>query len=506
MRIAAIDCGTNSLHLIIAQMDDEGRYDILHDLKEMPRLGEGVITSGVLSEAAMNRALQTLVEFAHICERFGVQRTRAVATSAVRRAANGAEFVERVHQETRIPLVIIDGEEEARLVSQAVLAEPGFTDGRFMIYNVGGGSTEFAWGRNRTIKKMLTLPMGAVTLTEEFLKNDPPRSAEVRALYQFVTRALRTELPRMEKKFTLYGTGGTVSTLVGINQILRFGVSVDSVFYPISDADTREIYLTLLEKDLAQRRELPGLKGPRADIICGGMAVVKGIMEVMGQKGMLASSHGLKYGLLTDEARQVKRQLLLELLEKQGESSSSPEIVHVAHVRELAFQMFDALKPLHQMGGPERELLRLAALLHDVGQTVDFRRHHKHSYRLIRESHIGDLTDHQRELVALIARYHRKAHPRMRHPAYAALTRDDRRRVKVLSAILRLAIGFDRSHSQAIQRIDGEVRPHEIVLTPRSTRISTLDQIGADSRRGLLEEALGRPVRIVGLESEFFDD
>jgi exopolyphosphatase/guanosine-5'-triphosphate,3'-diphosphate pyrophosphatase len=496
MRIAAIDCGTNSLHLLIAQMDDEGRYDVLHDLKEMPRLGEGVVRTGLLSDVAMDRALQTLSEYAHICERFKVEKIRAVATSAVRRARNGEEFVARVREKSGIDLDVISGEEEARLVARAVLAEPGFTPGRFLIFNVGGGSTEFAWGRGRQIRGMATLPVGAVTLTEEHLKNDPPRGGEVRALEQAVARALRQEVPdTVHPDLTLYGTGGTVNALAAIHQVFRFGASLGATFYPMGFGQARELYLTLLEKDVAQRRQVPALRGARAEIILAGAAIVTGIMRYLGDRDILASAHGLKFGLLAEESRDVKRRLLVALLEHRTDTGS-PEVLHALHTRHLALRLFDDLAPLHGLGGADRELLALASLLHDIGHSVDVRRHHKHTYTLIREADLAGLAGARKEIVALVARYHRKAAPRMKHPPFAGLSRDERRIVRVLAAILRVADGLDRSHSQAVVDVRARVADDRVVLEVVSSRISTLDEIGAEGRKSLLEAVLGRRIEI----------
>lgn len=503
MRIAAIDCGTNSLHLLIAQMDDEGRYDVLHDLKEMPRLGEGVVHTGRLADDAMNRAVQTLAEYAHICSRFGVDRIRAVATSAVRRARNGGEFVARVQQQTGIPLQVISGEEEARLVAVALLAEPGFTHGRFLIFNVGGGSTEFAWGRGRQIREMATLPIGAVTLTEEYLKHDPPRGADVRALETGVARMLRTEVPAMGgRDFTLYGTGGTVTAMVGIHQVLRFGVGLGSVFYPMTRHQVEEVYLTLQEKDVHQRRQLPGLKGARAEIIVGGASIVNGIMQRLEANDMLVSGHGLKYGLLAEEAREAKRHLLLTLLGGADASHRSPEVQHALHTRDLAWQLYDGLAPLHQLGAEAREILGTAALLHDIGHSVDGARHHKHTYQLIREARLPGLDGQSQELVALVARYHRKAHPTKKHAAFAALAREERQLVRWLAGILRVADGLDRSHSQAVFGVRCEVAPDRVRLIARSGRISTLDQLGAARNADLLAQVTERRIDIASEEVE----
>lgn len=507
MRIAAIDCGTNSLHLVIAQMDDEGRYDILHDLKEMPRLGEGVVQTGELSDVAMERALKTMEEFAHICARFGVQRTRAVTTSAVRRARNGVAFVEKVRERTGLPLQVISGEEEARLVAQAVTVEPGFTEGRFLIFNVGGGSTEFAWGRGRTTKELVTLPIGAVTLSEEYLKTDPPKGAEVRALLQGVKRILEAELPPgLGKGFTLYGTGGTVSTLAGIHQVLRYGVSFGSVFYPMPYSQTRELFLTLAEKDVHQRRDLPGLKSSRADIIVAGSAIVVGIMDYLGKKDMLTSGHGLKYGLLAEESRDAKHRLFLNLLDQdQVGKTRSPEVLHAIHVRELSCELFDATRPLHGYGDHERRVLGTAALLHDIGNSIERQRHHKHSYMLIRGANLGAMEGHPKELVAQVARYHRKARPRLKHAAFAMLSKEDRQRVRVLSALLRVADGFDRSHSQAISGVKVTLSAGLMRLEPRSERISSLDRMAAESHLPYLEEALGCQIELEAMDSDLME-
>lgn len=502
MNFAAIDCGTNSLHLLIARIDEQGRYDIVYDLKDNPRLGEGLTQTGVLSAKAQARALQTLVEYREICNRFAVERSRVVATSAVRRSLNQAEFARKVRDKAGFELDILSGQEEARLVALACGHEPGFTEGPYLLFNVGGGSTELVLGRGREIRDARSAEIGAVTATEAHLHTDPPKRGEVEAMEAAIARELkRTLKPKSVEagQRMLFGSGGTVMNVIGVQQVLRYGSTLTGTFFGLSYKRLRETYLSMLEKKIAQRRTVAGLNPARADIIIGGIGIVKVLMETYGYPMLVSVDKGLKYGVVVEEASRIKQSLFLALLESQSrplQEAEMPEVRHALKTRDLALAIFDAVAPSHALDVADRNLCALAAVLHDIGITAEVRKHHKRSYDLIRQSTLLKLPGRERDMVALIARYHRKAHPSVKHGAFAGLEKDDRRRVELLSGIVRLADGFDRSHSQAIELLRCHLSKGKLEIEPVSSRLSTLDCQGAMGKRDLFEKAFGLEVHV----------
>ncbi len=503
MKLAAIDCGTNSLHLLIVQMDDDGRFDVVYDIKDMPRLGEGVMRTGVLSKLAQGRAIQTLKEYGEICSRFGVEKTRVVATSATRRALNQADFAQLVEKETGFDLEILSGQEEARLVAMACAYEPGFTKRPYLLFNVGGGSTEMILGEGHEIREAASAEVGAVVATERFLRSDPPKKAEIEAMEKAIARELKKTIPVKRSrggKRVLIGSGGALNNLLGIQQVLKYGRVLTGTFFEMSYKQLVETYLSLMEKKVAQRKHIPGLNPSRADIIIGGAAVVKVLMKTYGFKSVITVDRGLKFGVVVDESIRVKQNLLRTLLMLQSNplpDSATPEIRHALKVRDLSLQLFDSLAPTFKLSSADRNLISLSALLHDVGLSVDMRAHHKHSYRLIQTSDQLKLPGRERDMVALIARYHRKGHPSMRHSAYARLEAVDRRRVELLAGIVRLADGFDRSHSQAIESLKCVLKKRVLTIEPVSGRVSRLDCMGGEGKKDLFENAFDCRIKIL---------
>ncbi|MBI2943975.1 MAG: Ppx/GppA family phosphatase [Candidatus Wallbacteria bacterium] len=500
MRLAAIDCGTNSLHLLIVHMDDDGRFDVVYDIKDTPRLGEGVTRTSVLSREAQSRAIQTLKEYREICNRFGVERSRAVATSAVRRSLNQADFAHRVSKETGFELEILSGSEEARLVALACSHEPGFAEGPYILFNVGGGSTELVLGQGRELREARSAEVGAVILSERFLRSDPPKRSEIEAMEKHIKSELKKTLPPKlvnPSDRVLYGSGGTVMNLLQMKQVLRFGAVLSGTFFQLPFKAVREMYLSLVEKKVAQRKSTAGLNPNRADIIVGGAGVVKTLMETYGFKELITLDKGLKYGVVVEESIRVKQNMfrtILALASRPLEEAETPEIRHALKVRDLSLEIFDALSAHYRFDPSDRNLLALSALLHDIGLSVEMRSHHKHSYELIQRSELLKLPGRERDMVALIARYHRKAFPSEKHEAYARLDRADRQRVERLAGIVRLADGFDRSHSQAVDALHVRFDRKTVTLKPVSGRVSTLDCLGGQSKKDLFEKAFERRV------------
>lgn len=500
MRHGVIDCGTNSLHLLIVDVDRNGRSEIVYDVKQSPRLGEGLRATGLLGKAPIERSLQTLTEYAAICRHYRVDKTQTIATSAVRGARNRREFCARVKRVTGLTVRVVDGQEEARLVAEAVLAEPGFTDGPFFIFSVGGGSTELVTGDHKTILTAQSLELGAVNLTERFLRSDPPRKQELEGLEREVTRALKRALRRRDlpaDSVSFYGTGGTLNNLANMHQIQKLGAPLTQPFYPFSAEAIEDLLLEMQDRNESERQELPGLNPSRADIIIGGTAILMALLRYYRCEEVVVCNKGLKHGAVAGECRQAQARLFRSLVARFRQTLSSadpPDVRHAVHVRDLACGLFDGLRSVHRLSPGDRTLLGWAALLHDVGYAVDAQAHHKHAYRIIHEAEDLPLSGLDREIVALVARYHRAAPPSKRHKRYAQLKRRDRSRVRRLAALLQVADGFDRSHSQAVQQFKFEVTPHAIYCTPLATRVSGVDRLGAERKSALFVETFRRLV------------
>jgi exopolyphosphatase/guanosine-5'-triphosphate,3'-diphosphate pyrophosphatase len=300
-RVAAIDLGTNSLHLLIGDGDGRSRPQVRLSVKDTPRLGEGVVKSGTLSRNAMDRVVSTLRQYAWICRQLSVDRIRAVTTAAVRSARNGRAFVERVRSETGISLVTISGSQEAQIFARGVVSEATFAPGRFMIFNVGGGSTEFAWGDHGQVRGVLSLPLGAVTLTERHLRHDPSRPAQIKALERAIKKEL-VALPAecLRYRTRLHGTGGAVTSMCGFHEPYQFQLD-RPVFRTVPGYRMAKAYQNMQQLDERERRRVLGIKASRAGIIVAGAAIVTGIIEYMGAPELVVSRHGVKHGLLLAE-------------------------------------------------------------------------------------------------------------------------------------------------------------------------------------------------------------
>ncbi|MBI3098019.1 MAG: Ppx/GppA family phosphatase [Planctomycetes bacterium] len=498
MRYGVIDCGTNSLHLLIVDIDRNGRAEVVYDVKQSPRLGEGLRATGLLGKGPIERALQTLTEYAAICRHYRVDKVQAIATSAVRSARNRREFCSRVRRATGLVLRVVDGPEEARLVAEAVLAEPGFTDGPFFIFNIGGGSTELVTGDHKAILSAQSIEVGAVNMTERFLRSDPPRKQELEGLDREVTRTLKRALRRRDvggRGLAFYGTGGTLNNLANMHQIQKLGAPLNQTFYPFSREAVEDLLLEMQDRNESERQELPGLNPSRADIIIGGTALIMALLRYYRCEEVTVCNKGLKHGAVARECRLAQARLFRSLVARFRRTLSSadpPDVRHAVHVRDLAYALFDGLRSVHRLAPGDRTLLGWASLLHDIGYAIDAQAHHKHAYRIIREAEGLPLNGMDREIVALVARYHRAAAPSKRQKRFAKLKRRDRSRVRRLAALLQVADGFDRSHSQAVHRFKFEVTPHAIYCTPIATRVSGVDRLGAERKSALFEAVTRR--------------
>ena len=460
MRLAAIDIGTNSIRCIIVATDDRGGFRVLDDEKAAVRLGEGLTQSGNISAAAWERARQALVRMRHIADGLGVESIVAVATSAVRKAANGAAFVAAMENEAGFPLRVISGEEEAELALLSASRHFDLGAAPHALVDIGGGSIEIVLTAGALVEAMWSLELGAVFLSERFLTSDPVSRFELATLRHHIRHSLRQVLPRAAHSHLncLIGSGGTITT-IGAMLMARRGERYDSLSgYEIIRSDIVHLLAMLQRTTCRERRNLPGLNPERADIIVAGVTLVDELMDVLDLNMLRINEGGIReglivqslagHGLLPEQRPSDWRDSVLRL-----SRACHTDEAHSRQVSQLALTLFDALPENVGLDPRARILLEAAGLLHDIGYFINYAKHHKHSFHLIRHAELFDFSPREKEIIANVARYHRKTLPKKNHENYAGLTPADRDLVCKLGGILRLADGLDRRRTQSVRTL-----------------------------------------------------
>jgi exopolyphosphatase/guanosine-5'-triphosphate,3'-diphosphate pyrophosphatase len=503
-RVAAIDVGSNSIRCLIAERGEDGQLRIIDDLKDQPRLARGLSTTGLLAPESIERAIESLGRMVQAAERRGASRVALVATAAVRDAANGADFAERIKREIGIPLEVIDGETEARLAFLSVNEHFPIGRGRAVVADIGGGSLELVLAVGGLVDRVVSVPFGAVRLTEQYLAAADDPNGAVRRLRAAVRQKLRRAVPRREwEAAKLFGSGGTFTNLARVAAARdRGAVPAGGVHgASVTLAELQRVLDWLAAMTVEERRRVPGLNAERADIIVAGLGVAAEVLELFDAPKVTVSAFGLREGLLLHLARPAadaqppsKAKLLRRFADR-----CRADRRHGEQTARLARRLFDVLGRRLGCVPEDWDLLEAAALLHDVGQLVSYRSHHKHTYHLIAHAESLPFTPRERVLVALISRYHRKRSPTKKHAEYAGLEPGDRARVRRLSALLRLACGLDRGHVSAVESLRLRVLPDRLTidLTPRLvTTDLKLELWGAQRKAGLLGKLLRRDVVI----------
>lgn len=505
VRIAAIDVGSNSIRQIVADVFPDGTIRVVDEMKAAPRLGTGLDEAGRLGEANMAEAVEALTRMATLARQLGAKRIEAVATSAVRDAANGHVFLTRVRRETGLKVRLLHGEEEARLAFRSALAHFELGAGRSVVMDIGGGSLELALAAEGLVERLVTFPFGAIRMTEQFLSGGN-RHKGVKKLRKHVRQAIRKALPLRDwRGAEVIGSGGTFTNLAGMF-LARQGIRVRSVHGTrIPRHEVEHILEQLAAMTPEERLAVEGLNPGRADIIVAGLAVAAEVLARVEPRDLAASGYGIREGLLLETAR-VKA-----VIADPGEARERSvmgfaerchyEAPHSQQVRTLALQLFDALGARLGCDPSERQTLSDAALLHDVGYHINYQGHHKHSFHLIHHADLLGISPEEQIVIAHVARYHRGSEPKRKHTEFWALDRDTRERIRRLSAILRVADGFDRGHVRAVERVKVRWLERAIRITPvprRNNAPMRLELWGASRKSGLLAEVAGVPVEVVG--------
>ena len=512
-RIAAIDVGSNSIRQIVADVSPTGQIRVVDEMKAAPRLGTGLLKSNELGEEPMRLSIEALVRMATLARQLGAKRIEAVATSAVRGASNGAAFLTRVRQETGLRVRVLVGEEEARLAFRSALAHFELGHGRAVVMDIGGGSLELALSAEGLVERLISLPYGALRLTEQFL-GPAPRAKDVKKLRKFVRDDIRRAMPLRDwRGAEVIGSGGTFTNLAGIylaRQGVRAARSVHGTRIP--RVEVEHVLEMLQDLTVEERLTVPGLNAGRADIIVAGLAVAAEVLARVEPRDLSASAYGIREGLLLEVAR------VMPSIADPGEARSRSvrefaekchyEEPHSRNVQRLTLQLFDAVGLRIGCDHADRQMLSDAALLHDVGYHINYEGHHKHSLHLIRHAELLGLSPWEQEVIAHVARYHRGGTPdKHKHRDFAELEKPVRQRITRLAALLRIADGFDRGHVGAVERLKVRWMERALRITPvpmAKAKSLRLELWGASRKAALLSELIGVPVEIIDLDGKVF--
>jgi exopolyphosphatase/guanosine-5'-triphosphate,3'-diphosphate pyrophosphatase len=503
-RLAAMDIGTNSIRCIVVEADHKGGYKVLDDEKSTVRLGEDLSRTGAISLQASARALEAVGRFRKLIEGLKVRAVEAIATSAMRRASNGLELLDALSTAFGHEIRIISGVEEAELAMASAQRHFDMEYKRYAVFDIGGGSLEITTALGNHIEECYSLDLGAVVMTEQFLSHDPARPADLQKLQRHVRTSLKKYVDRSKVQLhTLIGSGGT-TTAIGSMAMNALGKSYASIHgYEVLRSEIVHMLAMLIRKNLAERRLVPGLNADRADIIVAGIVVVEELMRFFGANQLLVNERGIREGLIIKAME--KHGLVPVASVPRSWRDSALEFVrschgdepHSQHVAHLALSLFDALAVPFNLKKSDRKLLEAAAILHDVGYFIAYSSHHKHSYHLIRHAELFGFTPREREIIAQIARYHRKSLPKRKHETFQALHEEDQQRVGRLGGILRLADGLDRRRSSAVQSIACEFGGTTVTVRLSGTDDMSLELFGATAKKDLFEKAFGTQIMFV---------
>jgi len=497
-RIAAIDIGSNSIRCIVAEAAKAGRFRVLDDEKVTVRLGENLTKTGLISAEASERTIEAIRRFQKFLSGFKVGVVEAVATSAVRKAGNGKELVRILSRELGHEVRIISGEEEAELAATSALFNFDMNGKRYAMADIGGGSLEVVTAFGNHIEECYTFDLGTVIMTEQFLSSDPIKAAELKQLQRHIRACLKKTFGKEKiTADTLIGSGGTITSLgwMVMNKLKESYASIHG--YEMLHSEVIHQHAMLIRKDLKGRGTISGLNPDRADIIVAGVTVIDELMKFFNANRLLVNERGIREGLII---RAMKRQGLIaevpsprdwrEVVMEFARSChvDEPHALHVAH---LALSIFDSLAVPFELSENDRKILEAASILHDVGYFIGYSSHHKHTYHLIRHADLYGFSSRDRELMAQIARYHRKSPPKRKHAAFQALHDKDRLIVSRLGGILRMADGLDRRRAGLVHEVSCELRGKEITINLESTEDISVEIFGANTKKDLFEKAFG---------------
>ena len=508
-RIAAIDLGTNSFHAVIVDIYPDGSFRTVDKLKEMVILAEKGMENH-LSNDAIDRGLEALNRIKSLCDRQEVAEILAYATSAIREADNGGDFIQRTQDEVGITVRAIPGKMEAEMIGLAVRHGIALGPENVLMVDIGGGSVEFIVGNNDSFTYLKSLKLGVARMAARFVNSDPISKKDIKALRKHYKTELKEVAETLAKHSvkTIIGSSGTMENIAamiaGRNDITA-AMTLNELVY--SAEEFNSFYGYFIKLDETERRKEKNLDEKRVPIINPGMVLADYLIKAFDIENIKISEGALRDGMIinyiNDNRANTDLQLIADFPDPRKRSihellrKCNWQAAHSQQVAKLAGQLFDTLREDFGLPEADRELLEYAALLHDIGYYISYRKHHKHALYIIRHSDLRGFTEDEINLMAHVARYHRRSHPKKKHTEYKKLPKSLRKRIKKLSAILRVADGLDRSHYQNVRNMDIEIGKEQITLHLTTEGDPELEIWGACHKGKLLEKVTGKSLRVL---------
>ena len=505
-RIAAIDLGTNSFHAVIVDIFSDGSFRKVDDLKEMVQLAKGGIGKR-LSEGAVRRGIEALKKIKVLCDSHGAERILAYATSAIREAENGGEFIQKSIDDLDIKINAIPGSVEAELIGYAVQHGVRLGPDPVLMVDIGGGSVEFIVGNEKEFFSLNSRKIGVSRMTDMFKPSDPISGEDLAKLEEHYRKELKyvTESVQQYPLDTIIGSSGTmqnIASMIAARKKTPVDVTLNELEYTAEDFFS--FYDWFIKLDQKKRTKVSGLDTKRVGFINTGVVLVNLLLREYGIKKVKISTQALREGIIirylkkdmiglpwSGKFTDPRRRSVFELLRKCNWHEA-----HSTHVTNLALGLFDDLKDQLKLEESDKELLEYAGYLHDIGYYISHKAHHKHSLYLILNSDLMGFRQDEIEVIANVARYHRRSTPKKRHEEYWKLKQVLRSKIKKLAAILRVADGLDRSHYQNVQKIETVITDTELILNIETMDEPHLEIWGAMRKSQLLHELLKKKIVI----------
>lgn len=514
LRIAAIDIGTNSLHMVIVEVTDTLSFRTLSSDKDLTNLGAAALVHHRLSKRAIDHTLEALGRYQRIAQGLDCDVILAYATSAVRESTNGGDFVQAARQKLGLRIQVISAQEEAHLIYLAVKQAidlgsmgGGGGGGPSLIVDIGGGSCELIVGTNERAVMLESFKLGASRLTQQFVHSDPMDKRDREKLETHLRKTLKPAIEKIKelRPQRVIGTSGTMENLVSM-AIAQHGAEVarHRLLTQMTRADFRDVYKRLIRMTLSERKHLSGLDPGRAEQITAGAMLVEHLFDRLEISHIDVCDRAVREGMIIDymqthwpkvklsvQIRDPRRRSVFEL----GRRCNFDE-KHALQVTRLALALFDSLAGMHRMTAQDRELLEYAAILHDVGWHIGHSGHHKHSQYLIVNGDLEGFSPNELDVIGNVARYHRKSAPKKSHGEYVALGAEDRDRVWKLAGILRIADGLDRGHYGNVVHLRTIVRDDTVSVRVFTQSDPELELWGARHKVDMFEKIFDRGVRL----------
>lgn len=505
-RIAAIDLGTNSFHAVIVDIYSDGSFYTIDKLKEMVLLAEKGTADG-LTNAAMERGLEALKKIKTLCDHQGAEQILAYATSAIREAENGGEFIQRSIDEVGVKIRAIPGRLEAELIGLAVQHGIQMPEKPSLIMDVGGGSVEYLLADKKTFYHLSSKKIGVARMTARYIDNDPITQKEIETLINHFRDQLTdvAQAYAQHRGAILIGSSGTmenIGLMISNRNKKSPNLSVNELEF--TSEEFFEFYDDVIEMTTEERAGLKGIDEKRIELLPAGLVLVKYILITFSIKDVKISSQALREGIILRYIQNELKDISNTPIVEDPRKRSVLELVykcdwheeHSRHVAKLSLQIFDEFKEDLNLTEPDRELLEYAAWMHDIGYYISHRKHHKHALYIIRNSDLLGFKEDEIEIMANVARYHRRSTPKNRHPHYKSLTRENKQRVKKLGGILRVADGLDRSHYQNVRGLNIIKDESNITINITTEADPQLEIWGAMRKNLLFEEVTGKKLHI----------